>query len=134
MTPIGPGKGGGSASAGASLSSAPIMAADAAGDGGRASEVGDALRVDEHRIKRLARRHEEAVALAAAETEVGAALGERDAADGLALGREHHDAVEPFAGAPAGPEVAVDVAAEAVGRSVLAAVDEDAPVRELGAV
>src|SRR6185295_10375628 len=40
-----------------------------------------ALRVDVQRIERLARRHEQAVALHAPEADVGAALGQRDAAD-----------------------------------------------------
>src|SRR5437667_7935900 len=57
------------------------------------SAAGHALGLDIERIDRLARGHEQAVALAAAETEVGAALGQKDAADQAAVGREHGDAV-----------------------------------------
>src|SRR4051812_37359081 len=50
-----------------------------------------ALRIDIHRVERVARGHEQAVALDAAEAEVRAALGERDMADHRAVGGEHHD-------------------------------------------
>ena len=49
------------------------------------------------------------------------------------VGIEDRHAVEPLAAAPAAPEVAVGVAAQAVG-DARAAVDEDAPVGELRAV
>ena len=56
--------------------------------------------------------------LRAAEAEVGAALGQRDAADQLAVGGEHVHAVQLLAAhAPAAPQIAVDVAAQAVGRA-----------------
>ena len=74
-----------------------------------------ALRVHIERIDRLARRHEQAVALHAAEAEVGAALWQGDEADRGAVGREHHDTVEiGIAHAPAAPEVAVASHPEAV--------------------
>ena len=64
----------------------------------------------------------------AAEAEIGAALGQRDAADHDAVGRVDHDAVEfGIAHAPAAPQIAVDVAAHAVGRAG-AGVDEHALV------
>src|SRR6266852_5610050 len=85
-----------------------------------------ALGADVQRIERVARRHEQAIALDAAEAEVGGALGERDLADPLAVGIEHHDAVERWRGAPAAPQIAVDVAAEAVRRLVGLARHEDA--------
>src|SRR5690242_4626482 len=44
-----------------------------------------ALGVDVKRIERLARRHEQAIAHRSSEAEIGAALGELDAADQLAL-------------------------------------------------
>ncbi len=47
--------------------------------------AGRALRVDVKRIKRMRSRHEQAVALGAAETKIGAALRQRDVADRLAL-------------------------------------------------
>src|SRR4051812_44484378 len=66
----------------------------------------------------LGQRHAPRVALAPAEAEVGAALGPRDAADQHAAGRVDHDAVEfGTAHAPAAPQIAVDVAAHAVGRA-----------------
>src|SRR6266446_669042 len=93
-----------------------------------------ALRPDIQRIERVARRHEEAVTLDAAEADVGAAFGERDRADPLAVRIEHHDAVEPFAGAPAAPQMAVGVAAEAVRRLGRLAGHEWLAAGKLGAV
>src|SRR5712671_4828351 len=76
------------------------------------------LRVHIQRIDRLARGHEQAVALQPAETQIGAAFGQRDAADHDAVGREYHDAVEfGIAHAPSAPEIAVDVAAKAIRRA-----------------
>ena len=98
---------------------------------GRGAIPRRALRVHIQRVDRLARGHEQAVALQAAEAEVGAALGQGDAADHDAVGREHHDAVEfGIAHAPAAPQIAVDVGAHAVGRAG-AGVDEDALVGKL---
>src|SRR5580658_11298989 len=90
-----------------------------------------ALGVHVQRIDRLARGHEQPVTLQSAEADVGAALGQRDAADHDAVGRKHHDAVElGIAHAPAAPQIAVDVGAHAVGRAG-ARVDEDALVGDL---
>ena len=87
-----------------------------------------ALRIHIQRVDRLARGHEQAVALQPAEAEIGAALGQRDTADHHAVGRVDHDAVEfGIAHAPAAPQIAVDIAAHAVGRAG-AGVDEDALV------
>src|SRR6266851_2432794 len=99
--------------------------------GGR-SAAGHALGIDEDRVERLARGEEEPVALGPAEAEVGAALGQQDAADELGVGIVDRDAVEPLAPAPAAPEVAVGVAAQAV-RDARPRVDEDAAVGERGA-
>src|SRR5262245_11951954 len=76
-----------------------------------------ALRLDVHGVQRLAGRHEEAVALGPAEAHVAADLGQADASDDLALRRPHRDpAVADAAPRVAGaPQVAVDVAAHAVG-------------------
>src|SRR5579871_2033651 len=82
----------------------------------------------------MARRHEQAIAIAAAEAEVGAALGQRDVADGLALRIEDAHAVELIGHAPATPQIAVDVAAKAVRRTVRARVDQHLAVRELAPV
>src|SRR5882762_9964470 len=74
-----------------------------------------ALRVHVERIDRGARGHEEAIAVDAAKAHVGAALGQVDAPDKLRFAAEDVDAVERLAAhAPAHPEVAVDVQAEAV--------------------
>src|SRR5215213_5416579 len=80
-----------------------------------ASATRRALRVDVERIDRLARRHEQAVAATAAEAHVGAALRQLDAADEAPFAVVDHDAVELVgAHAPAAPQIAVDVDAEAV--------------------
>src|SRR5260221_913271 len=98
------------------------------------STANRALRVDVERIERLAGGHEETVSLQAAEAEIGAALGQRDAADRLPRRREDHHPVETvLAHAPAGPEIAVDVAAEPVRRS-LPRVDEDPALGQMLAV
>src|SRR3954464_10614616 len=76
---------------------------------------GRALRVHIQRVDRLARGHEQAVALHAAEAEVGAAFGQGDAADHHTVGCEHHNTVEfGIAHAPAAPEIAVDIDAKTV--------------------
>src|SRR5690349_7620995 len=70
------------------------------------SSVLRAARIHVERIERVARGHEQAVALAPAEGEVGAALRQRDEADRLALRVEHLDPVElGVAHAPAAPQV-----------------------------
>src|SRR5215510_9821172 len=58
-----------------------------AGDGKTAARLPalHALRVDIERIDRVARRHEQPVALDAAEADVGGALGQRDETDRLAV-------------------------------------------------
>ena len=82
------------------------------------SAAGGALGVHVEVVERCARRHEQAVAVGPAEAEIGAALGQVDPPDELAVGVEDMDSVEPFlAHAPAAPEIAVHVAAEAVGRA-----------------
>src|SRR5205085_9394329 len=74
------------------------------------------------------------VAIAPAEAQVGAALGEVDVADRLALGIEDAHTVKLVAAhAPAAPQVAVDIDAEAVGRAALAGVDQHLALAELGA-
>src|SRR5262249_46898488 len=51
-----------------------------------------ALSVDVHRVERLARRHEQAIAFRSAEADVGAHFRQADAAEQLAVGRPHGDA------------------------------------------
>src|SRR5712675_1198812 len=69
-----------------------------------------ALGLDVHRIERLAGGHEQAVAARAAEADVGARLGQADHPDARAVGGDDLDA-----GPRATPDVAVHVAADAVG-------------------
>jgi hypothetical protein len=57
----------------------------------------------------MARSHEQPIALAATEANIGSALGQRYEADRLAGRIEHLDAVERRAHAPATPQIAVDV-------------------------
>src|SRR5437016_1487867 len=83
----------------------------------RTSAADRAFGVDVDRVERLAGRHKEPVAAAPAETNIRAALGQRDAADHLAVGCENGDTVQ-FPRAPAAPEIAVDIAAEAVRRAL----------------
>src|SRR5580692_480340 len=85
-----------------------------------ASARGRALRRGIDRVDRLAPGHEQAVALGAAEADVAAHLGQADAAEQLALRRPHrHPVIADMAAGIAGsPDIAVDVAADAVGSAV----------------
>src|SRR5882672_3619678 len=79
------------------------------------STVMRARRLDIDGIERLARRHEQAVALLAAEGEIGAGLGQEDLADALAIGGEDlHAVIAGSHPARADPDIAVDVDAHAV--------------------
>src|SRR5579862_1737439 len=79
--------------------------------------------------------HEQAVALRPAETHVGAALWQFDVADRLAFRIENPHAVElARAHAPAGPEIAGDIDAEAVRRLFLLADDQLAALVDLVAM
>src|SRR5664279_442029 len=60
---------------------------------GQPSAIMRALGLDIDRVQRLARRHEQAVALLAAEAEIGAGLGQADLADARAVGCEDLDAI-----------------------------------------
>src|SRR5258705_12147019 len=95
------------------------------------SAAGHALGIDEDRVERLARGEEEPVALGPAEAEVGAALRQQDAADELGVRIVDRDTVESLPPAPAPPEVAVGVAAQAV-RDAGPVVVEDPAVGEPG--
>ena len=81
--------------------------------GRRQARSGDvrADRLDVHRIERLARRHEQPVPPRPAETDIRAHFGKTDHPDAIAVGREHLDA-----GTRAGPDVAICVASDPVGR------------------
>src|SRR6202158_2623432 len=87
---------------------------------------GGALRGGVDRVERLARGHEQAVALGPAEADVAADLGQPDAPDELALRVPHRDAaVTDRAPRVAGaPQVAVHVGAHAV-RPALHSVDHE---------
>ena len=80
-----------------------------------------ALRLDVHGVERLAGGHEQAVAFLTAETDVGADFRQQDHPDALAFGRKNVHAVVAVARpARRGPEVAIDVAADAVGAAIAA--------------
>src|SRR5258708_31976589 len=68
-----------------------------------------ALRGGIHRVERLARGHEQAVALGAAEADVAAHLGQADAADQLGGPRPHPHAViaDVAAGTSRGPDISL---------------------------
>src|SRR5580692_3210384 len=117
-----------------SRSSSSVRADPLAPSGPPASPYPRPLRLHIERIERMTGRHEQTVALGAAEADIGADLGQTDAQDRLALRREHHDAVELLGpGAPAAPQIAGGVAAKAVGRAT-ARVHEHPAVGELAAV
>src|SRR5260370_26226640 len=84
-----------------------------------------ALRVDVERIDRMARGHEQPVALDAAEADIGRAFGQRDETDRLtARVEDFHSVLLRVAHAPAAPQIALDVAAEAVRRTARLGGDE----------
>src|ERR1700737_4332283 len=101
--------------------------------GAPCSAADGALRFDVERIDRLARRHEESVALGPAETDVGAALGQEDTADQHAVGGEDSDPVLTLAAGKPGPDIALCVAANAVGVA-RHRIEEHAPIGDPGAV
>src|SRR5215831_16367194 len=111
----------------------PCPPAPGSSQRGWASAERHAPRVHVDRVDRLATRDEQAIALGPAEAQVGAALGQEYAPDELALGVPDSHAVVPFAAAPAAPEVALGVDAEAVGNAG-PAVDEHLSVRHPRAV
>src|ERR1700710_116090 len=81
----------------------------------RASTIMRALRLDIDSIERLAGRHEQAVALLAAEADIGAGLGQQDLPDARAVGGEDLHAVIAVADpARADPDIAVGIDAKAV--------------------
>src|SRR5215831_12979121 len=96
------------------------------------STTQDPLGLDIEGVDRLARGHEQAVALLATETHVGAALGQQDAADHRAVGRVDGDPVLRLAAGPGAPEVAIRVDPQAVAAARLGAA-ELVPVGDLGA-
>src|SRR5205085_11598120 len=82
----------------------------------------------------MARGHEQTVSPRPAEADVGAALGQRNFSDALAVAIEDNHAVVWIAHAPAAPEIAVHIAAETVRRLAGGAGHERAAVGELAAV
>src|SRR6266567_7531459 len=97
-----------------------------AGGSRNGSARGGALRGGVDGVERLARCHEQAVALGAAEADVAAHLGQADAADELAGRRPHrHAAITDSAAGIAGdPDIAADIAAHAI-RSAFHAVNHE---------
>jgi hypothetical protein len=96
------------------------------------SAAGLALRVYVERIDRAAGGHEQAIALQAAETEIGASFGQGDEADRFA-GRieDFHPILLRIAHAPTTPQIAIDVDAEAIGSAARLGGDENPTVGEL---
>src|ERR1700687_1769117 len=94
---------------------------------GAGSAAEHALRLDIEGIDRLAGGHQEPDALPAAETHIGAALGQHDAADHLAVGGVDGDPVLGLAAAPRAPHIAVDIDAQPIAAARLGAA-ELAPV------
>src|SRR6266404_1331913 len=92
-----------------------------------------ALGVHVNRIDRPAGRHHQPIAPAAAKTQIGATLGKGDLADHRCVRSEYDDTVERLAPAPPAPQIAIDIAAEAV-RTTLPGVDEDATIGEFDAI
>src|SRR4051812_44985397 len=76
--------------------------------GGSAARI--ALGFDIECIDRLAGGHEQAVPLAAAEAEVGAAFRQQDAADQRAIGGEDRHAILARATGEGGPDIARGIA------------------------
>src|SRR4051812_8328088 len=78
------------------------------------------LRIHEDGIERLARRHEEPVALGTAEADVAAHLGQADAPEQLAFRRpDGHAVIADGPSCIAGnPEIAVDIGPDAVGAAL----------------
>ena len=72
--------------------------------------------------------------MAAAETQVRAALGQMNTPDQIARRREYAHAVVALARAPACPQIAVDIAAKPVRRLLAIAREKDAAVREFASV
>src|SRR5580704_12088771 len=87
-----------------------------------------------YRVDRLARRHEQAVALGAAEADVAAHLGQPNAPEKLAVRRPYGHAIiaDVPAGIAGGPEIAVDIAAYAVRSAIHPVNDEVAELLLVG--
>src|SRR3954447_23915464 len=85
------------------------------------STIMRALRLDIDGIKRLARRHEQAVSLLATEAHIGAGFRQANLTDACAVRRENLDAVITFANpARADPDIAIDVDPQSVREARLA--------------
>jgi hypothetical protein len=77
-----------------------------------------ALRIHIERVETMAASHEKTVSLATTKAKIGAPLGQRDAADQLALGIEDHHPIEVSSShPPTGPDIAVHVATKTIRRS-----------------
>src|SRR5271157_1868813 len=93
------------------------------GERPRGSAADGALGLDIERVDRLTCRHEQAVALDPAETEVGAALWQHDAADHRTIGRENDDPVLGLAARPGAPQIAAAIDPHAVAAARLGGVE-----------
>src|SRR3954464_14213628 len=82
------------------------------------STIMRALRLHIHRIERLACRHEQPVALLAAEADIGAGFGQADLTDPDTLRREDlHRVITTADPAGADPDIAVGIDSQAVGET-----------------
>ena len=89
-----------------------------------------ALSFDVKGVERLARGDEEPIAFKPAKTEVGGCLRQVDLADQIPIRREYVDPVTTVTRPTcAGPEIAVDIAADAIGHG-WSHVTEDAAIRQ----
>src|SRR3984957_12692627 len=76
------------------------------------------LRIHIERVETMATSHEKTVSLAATEAKIRAPLGQRDAANRLALGiKDHHPIEVRTPHSPTGPDIAVHVATKTIWRS-----------------
>src|SRR5215470_9200710 len=92
------------------------------------------LGAQEQGVDAVACRHEQAAAPKTAEADVRAALGQINPTNELARSVEDHHAVIARAPAPAAPQVAVDIDAQAIGYSAALDGDERSSIGELRAV
>src|SRR6266536_6297194 len=98
---------------------------------------GGTLRLHLQHVERLARRHEQVIALRAAKRNVGTHLGQADAAEQLALRIEHYHAGIAEWTVRTAPDVAGHVATHSIRpafHTVHHHVEELAPVRRLAAL
>ena len=84
----------------------------------RAKTLYHASRIHIERVETMAASHEKTVSLAATKAKIGAPLGQRDAANRLALRIEDHYPIEVRTShSPTGPDIAIHVTTKTIRRS-----------------